>query len=45
MENYNQSNSVKKETSLKEIFDNNKIYPFVYKNKDNEKTEGDNKSA
>ena len=45
MENYNHSNSVKKETSLKEIFDNNKIYPFVYKNKDNEKTEGDNKSA
>jgi pentatricopeptide repeat protein len=35
MEN-NKSNSVKKETSLKEIFDNNKIYPFVYK-KDTDK--------
>jgi pentatricopeptide repeat protein len=39
------SNQTKKETPLKEIFDNNKIYPFVYKNKDAKKAEGDNKSC
>ena len=35
--NNNSSSSPKKETSLKEIFDNNKIYPFVYKSKEKEK--------
>ena len=41
----NANNTMKKETSLKEIFDNNKIYPFVYKNKDTKKAEEDNKSC
>ena len=46
MENNNSvNNSTKKETPLKEIFDNNKIYPFVYKNKDTKKAEEDNKSC
>ena len=41
----NANDTMKKETSLKEIFDNNKIYPFVYKNKDTKKAEEDNKSC
>ena len=39
------SNQTKKETPLKEIFDNNKIYPFVYKSKDGQKTGEENKSC
>jgi pentatricopeptide repeat protein len=47
MENNNSINNstTKKETSLKEIFDNNKIYPFVYKGKENEKIGEENKGA
>ena len=47
MDKYNKSNSNnnKKETPLKEIFENNKIYPFVYKNKDNEKIGQENKEV
>ena len=46
MENNNSvNNSNKKETPLKEIFDNNKIYPFVYKGKENEKIGEENKGA
>ena len=37
------TNSAKKETPLKEIFDNNKIYPFVYKSKEKEKNEDKDK--
>ena len=39
------SNVTMKETPLKEIFENNKIYPFVPKNKDNEKVGEENKEA
>ena len=46
MDNNNSTNSFKKETSLKEIFDNNKVYPFVYnKNKVNDKVGEENKSS
>ena len=46
MDNNNSANSFKKETSLKEIFDNNKVYPFVYnKNKVNDKIGEENKSS
>ena len=37
------TNSAKKETPLKEIFDNNKIYPFDYKSKEKEKNEDKDK--
>ena len=40
--NIQSPNSYEKETSLKEIFENNKSYPFVYKSKEKEKKEESN---